>query len=480
MRKDDGSPSAGHVPRRRLAWALGVAALSAATVTGATAGTAAAGTAAGSQGSGAIGLSDPTGGGHAYRHGALPLRTGAGHLGAAAVAAPSSTSPQGAGQGSRGPLRYRGGPVVTGSPRVYLVFWGSQWGTPSTGAGGYQHFSGDPDGLAPDLQAFFAGLGTDGELWSATVTQYCRGTTTGAKACPVAPGADHVAFPGAGVLGGVWEDTSITPPQGAFAGDSSVGGVDGTQLAQEAADAAVHFGDSSSQAQFVIVSPPLTNPDGWLDPRNGYCAYHDNSGDPFFAGHVTGPAVAYTNFPYIPDAGVGGCASTGMNGVLDGVNETASHEYAETLTDPDASTGWLDRRGNEIADKCDYVSPGLPGAAVYLTLATGTFDVQGLWANDSGRSGGCEVAHSAVLVTAPGNERSVTGAPVSVPMTAVDVRGQTLGYAAVGLPAGLSINPTSGVVSGIPMIRGRTTVTVTVSDTSSTASVRFKWVVSKH
>jgi len=426
------------------------------------------------------GLSDPTGNGHTYRHGALPLRASGARLHlAVAATTPRSTSPQAAGgAGGRAPLRYHGGPVVTGPPKVYLVFWGSQWGTQST-VGGYQHFSGDPSGVAPALQAFYSGLGGNGELWSAIVTQYCQGAASGARSCPLAP-ANHVAFPGAGVLANVWEDTSFTPPQSATPGDSSIGGATADQLAQEAADAAVHFGDSSANAQFVIVSPTRTNPDGWLDPHNGYCAYHDSTGDPAFGGSVTGPAVAYTNFPYVLDAGAQACASTGMVGLLDAVTETASHEYAETLTDPDAQSGWFDRHGSEIGDKCEYVTPGQPGAAFYLTLATGTFDVQGLWANDAGKGGGCADTHSAVLTASSGKQKTVVGTPVAVSLSAFDVRGEALTYTASGLPLGLSINPTSGLVTGAATTRGRSSVVVTAADTTSSSSVSFTWTVSKH
>ncbi len=81
-------------------------------------------------------------------------------------------------------LSFGGGPVVTASPKVFLVFWGAGWGSQSTGAGGYDVYSGDPDGLAPNLQALFTGLGTNNEQWSNIVTQYCQGVPFGTKTCP--------------------------------------------------------------------------------------------------------------------------------------------------------------------------------------------------------------------------------------------------------------------------------------------------------
>ena len=213
-------------------------------------------------------LSDPAAG-HPYRHGAVPLRD---------TSSPLSTTnrpqhrinphPQGAiteGPLLRGDVSFGGGSVVTGSPKVYLVFWGSRWGTQSTGTGGYSVYSGDPDALAPHLQAFFDGLGTNNEAWSAILTQYCQGVPFGTKTCPLSPSIAHVAYPSATVLGGVWEDTS-----------ANLGAATGTQIAQEAANAAVHFSNPPG-AQYVIVSPTGTDPDQWLSPRNGYCAYHDNT-----------------------------------------------------------------------------------------------------------------------------------------------------------------------------------------------------------
>jgi hypothetical protein len=455
--------------RRHLAWKTG-ALIAVAVVSGltTTAGTAWGGS---TRSMSTAGLTDPIGG-HPYRHGALPLR--AVPSGTSATSRNAAPAPSRRGGSGARPLRYGGGPVQTSTPHVYVVFWGSQWGTENT-SGGYDVFSGDPDGLAPDLQAFFAGLGTDGELWSAIVTQYCQDTTIGAKSCPVAPAADHVAYPTAPPLAGVWEDTSYTPRLGSAPGDN-VAGASATQIAQEAANAAAHFGDTSVDAQYFIVSPHLANPDGWLDPNNGYCAYHDNSQDPSIGG-VSGPNVAYTNLPYIPDAGAGACSSTGKNGLLDGVTETASHEYAETETDPDPASGWLDGRGNEVADKCEYQQPGQPGAATYLTLSTGTFDVQGLWGNDVPKRGSCEAAHSPVLLDDPAKQKSTVGGAVTLPIAGLDVRGQALAFSASGLPAGLAINASSGVISGTPTTRGRSSVHVTASESESSATVAFTWTV---
>src|SRR5437762_7984415 len=75
-------------------------------------------------------------------------------------------------------LSYGGGidgiGVTSGTPRVYLVFYGSQWTS-----------GGDPNGAATYLQNLFNGIGTGGEMWSGTMTQYCDGPTVpaGATTC---------------------------------------------------------------------------------------------------------------------------------------------------------------------------------------------------------------------------------------------------------------------------------------------------------
>jgi len=357
--------------------------------------------------------------------------------------------------------------VITGAPKVYLVFWGTQWGSQSVNGSGEYVYSGDPQSLAPNLQGFFEGLGTNNETWSAVVTQYCQGAAFGAKSCPLLPASDHVAFPTTPPLtglGGVWEDTSAPSPAAAT----------GTQIAQEAADAALHF-SNPLDAQYIVVSPTGTDPDGWLDPRNGFCAYHDDTGDSGVA-PVTGPDVPYTNMPYVPDVGAE-CSSFFNPGPLDGADETISHEYAETLTDPFPGLGWTDRTGSEIADKCEFLDGGSPGGSTYVSLDTGVFAVQGIWANDLGKKGGCETSHSPILTANPGKQKGFQTKPINVQVLAVDVRGRSLTYGIAGQPGGLTINPSTGLISGTPLARGRFVTSVVISDTTASTSMSFVWSI---
>jgi len=85
-----------------------------------------------------------------------------------------------------------------------------------------------------------------------------------------------------------------------------------------------------------------------------------------------------------------------------------------------------------------------------------------------------------VTVTNPGNQTSTTGTAVSVPISASDsASGQTLTFSAAGLPAGLSINSSTGVISGAPTTAATSAVTVTATDaTGASGSATFTWKVS--
>jgi O-glycosyl hydrolase len=82
-----------------------------------------------------------------------------------------------------------------------------------------------------------------------------------------------------------------------------------------------------------------------------------------------------------------------------------------------------------------------------------------------------------VTVTNPGAQSSTVGKAVSLQIQASDP-GQTLTYSATGLPAGLSINSSTGLISGTPTTAGTSSVTVTATDgTGASGSATFTWTV---
>jgi serine protease len=247
----------------------------------------------------------------------------------------------------------------------------------------------------------------------------------------------------------------------------------------------------------VIISPTGTNPDGWLS--NGFCAWHDYNGDSTLSGGpVTSPYgdIAFTNLPYITDAGASCGANfvnSGSAGADDGISIVEGHEYAETITDQNPAGGWTDSSGYETGDKCAWITPGTSGGSFDLTLPTGTFAMQTTWANDGAAgAGSCEASHAivtnggsgttgnTVTVTSPGNQSTTRRTAVSLQILASDsASGQALSYSAAGLPSGLSISSSTGLISGTaPSRTGTSSVTVTATDgTGAAGSASFTWTI---
>ena len=326
---------------------------------------------------------------HPYRYGALPTKDALARMRAwralhpAIATGPSTISYQG-GYPDPNTSASTGIGVVSGVPQVYLVVWGTQWGTASTDGNGNMTLSNDPDGEVPFLQQMFKGIGTNGELWSGVATQYCDGLSplvaTGATSCPA--GAAHIGYPTGGAFAGIWYDDSVPEPDPATQ----------AQLAQEAVAAAAHFGTTSNRlAQYVILSATGTHPDGFNTVNGDFCGWHSSTFDA-----TSSYVIAFSNEPYVPDLPAPGCNEdiTG-NPILDGISITASHEYAEVLTDFYPSYGWnnpadASTTGGESADQCQAATPN---DALPVTTATGTFAMQLIWSNDTNQ---CEILHPVI------------------------------------------------------------------------------------
>jgi serine protease len=390
-------------------------------------------------------------------------------------------------------LSYGGGVdgigVQSGHSKVYLVFYGTQWGTQGTDSNGNATFSGDQYGAAQAAQNMFKGIGTNNETWSADLTQWCDGpnVATGATSCPA--NANFIPYQSGGVLSGVWYDNSAASPSGAT----------GHQLAQEAVSAAGHFGNTSAAANrdayYIILSPHGTDPDGYQDPNTGYCAWHDWNGDTTLTGGAASSPygdIAFSNQPYNIDAGQNcgvGFVNGASAGELDGYTMTLGHEWHEMMSDQNPAGGWTNHvsgssyNGQENSDECAWIQPGQAGGAANVSFGSfGTYAEQASWSNDTNS---CAITHAilnhggtgnTVTVTNPGTQTGTVGTAVSLQISGSDsASGQTLSYSATGLPAGLSISST-GLISGTPTTAGTSSVTVTATDTTgATGTTSFSW-----
>jgi serine protease len=235
----------------------------------------------------------------------------------------------GTSDGSAGPIG------VETTPKVYVVFWGSQW-------------SNDPSGEAQILEYFLNNIG--GSAWNSTVTQYSAGNQSS-------------------MLAGTWHDNTSAAPSRPRQ----------SQLANEAIKAAGQFGNksatSNASVQYVIATAHGNNAQGF---GTQYCAWHSSTSSSY-------GDIAYTNLPYITDAGASCGANFNQLGSDAGITIVEGHEFAETETDQFPSGGWLDSSGSEIGDKCAW-NP----ATSKQTFGSTQYPVQPLWSNAAnGGTGGC-------------------------------------------------------------------------------------------
>ena len=141
-----------------------------------------------------------------------------------------------------------------------------------------------------------------------------------------------------------------------------------------------------------------------------------------------------------------------------------------------------------------YSATGLPSAlAIDPTTGVisgtpahaGTFSVTVTATDTTGASGTSTsftwTINNVVSVTSPGPLTNTQGVPLSTRPLAVtdsDPSLTTFTWSASGLPAGLSIDPGNGVISGTPTTDGTFTVTVTATDSASQAgSCTFSWTI---
>ncbi|WP_416981713.1 M4 family metallopeptidase [Streptomyces sp. T028] len=89
------------------------------------------------------------------------------------------------------------------------------------------------------------------------------------------------------------------------------------------------------------------------------------------------------------------------------------------------------------------------------------------------------VPSTGVTVTNPGSQSATVGTAVSLQISASSTNSGSLTYAASGLPTGLSISSSTGLISGTPTTAGSYSTTVTVTDsTGATGTASFTWTVS--
>jgi DNA-binding beta-propeller fold protein YncE len=309
------------------------------------------------------------------------------------------------------PLSYFGG-EVSNHPHVYLTFWGKNWD--------------EHTGARAEVENMFLHL--SGSRWQGMLTQYYDGS--GAISIEVGVSS--------------WTDRSIAAPND----------VNETHLVNEIEYALTQQpwpGGGINNVYLVLPAPGSKFEAGF-----GGCGAHHYSlslGVPY--GYVFWPGDQ-------PGILCSGNDPSGESRNWVGEVMTASHEYAEAVTDPitpaangGVKTGWIDNAdGSEVADKCNDLFGG--------TLENGSYVVQ-LW--DNGRNG-CYLQVNGPLVQTgglasySGHEAIVNGSvhPNGVTSNYHVEYGTTTGYGSssqlYGAGSGWEYVPVSATLSNI---KGSTT-----------------------
>jgi len=212
------------------------------------------------------------------------------------------------GEGEGGPLQFSEGGSVQHAPKVYVIFWGSNFKTTEKGV---------EDSTM--LQNLVKGLG--GSAYQGILTQYFD--TSGHISSTVTPT--------------IYFDESVKAPESLNA-----------QRVEEEVSAAVSANKwtPETSAQFLLTTAPGST----YETTTG-CAYH---GVTRASTKVTG-GIVYDFVPYQgdPPFSTNGCVEIGnptKNPVFK-TSKSVSHEYSEAATDP-LLNAWRAESGAEIADIC--------------------------------------------------------------------------------------------------------------------------------
>lgn len=214
------------------------------------------------------------------------------------------------------PLRYLGG-LVQHQPNVHLIFWGSNW----------QSGSGNEARL--QILSMFEGLSNS--AYQGILTQYFDTTGRISSAINLSSTVD----------------TRVTAPTAVT--DSAIQG--------EVAWSVSPSWKREPNAQFMVLTAPGST---YGSGFGGFCAYHD----------IDSEGGIYSIIPWAGDppfSTPANCASYyGKGDAADATSVMASHEYAESATDPrwDISPGWKSLDGKEVTDICATPGDQLPNGAI--------------------------------------------------------------------------------------------------------------------
>ena len=212
---------------------------------------------------------------------------------------------------------------------------------------------------------------------------------------------------------------------------------------------------------------PDVSADG--DPGTGYVIYWNGSGaagqPPLtqegwqVVGGTSAAAPAWAALIALANAS-GRCGGIPIGFANPALYDAAANAYSADFND--ITSGNNDMTG---------LNGGLYPAGAGYDMATGLGSPNGTALVQS-------LCSDAISMPSPGSQFSAVRKAVSLQLKAVSTRGDGVTYKATGLPSGLSLDASTGKVTGKPNRLGTSTVTVTATDAADTTTqTTFRWTI---
>lgn len=287
--------------------------------------------------------------------------------------------------------------------------------------------------------------------------------------------------PGSPPVEGVWNDPSSTDSEGATKLHGTGGGISQfftMPSYQSSAPSSLNVINSNSSSQpcgGTTMCREVPDVSADADPNTGYAVF--SNGGWGITGGTSAAAPLWAAFAALANSS-STCRGTPVGFVNPALYSLAGSSYLNNFTDITTANPISGQASNDAAYEFNVsTNPNklFPLQAGY-DMATGL----GSMLAPHLAAAMCSIASPVftVSVASPGNQTATRGKGVSVAVHAADSGGAGLGFAASGLPAGLSINPGNGVISGTPTTAGASTVTVSAADAFKNAgAVSFTWNV---
>ncbi len=206
------------------------------------------------------------------------------------------------------------------------------------------------------------------------------------------------------------------------------------------------------------------------DPATGYVIYWNGSGDAAgsaathprgwqVVGGTSAAAPAWAALIALANAS-GRCGGIPIGFANPALYDAAANAYSTDFND--ITSGNNDMTG---------LNGGLYPAGAGYDMATGLGSPNGTALVQS-------LCTDAISMPNPGSQFSAVRKAVSLQLKAVSTRGDGVTYKATGLPSGLSLDGSTGKVTGKPNRLGTSTVTVTATDAADTTTqTTFRWTI---